>query len=139
MELLKFSVEQEKLLLAIEFNGDVFINIMNNKEVFIKQLESKDRIIREKVMILQEQVDTLSNEKKEKLYKIKDIVDNIDEIANQILELEVKNKVIFENLNKQKKDKIKGNRISKKVALGYSDVYQAKSGAIDPYLFDRKK
>lgn len=137
-KLLEFTVEQEALLKAEEFDEAEFTRVIEKKDGIIRKIEEFDNGFQSIYNRVAEEMKDNKLEYKSQIEEMQNLITKITDLGVKLTALESKNRATLEPKLKEKRQGIRQFKVSKQTAdKYYKNMIGMQTGA--SYFMDQKK
>ena len=137
-KLLEFTVEQESLLKAEEFDEAEFTKLIEKKDGIIRKIEEFDSGFQSIYNRVEEEMKDNKQDYKEQIQEMQGLITRITDLGVKLTALEAKNKTALEPKLREKRQGIRQFKVSKQTAdKYYKNMIGMQTGA--SYFMDQKK
>ena len=118
-KLLEFTLKQETLLKAEEFNEEEFTKQVEKKDGIIRKIEEFDSGFQSIFNRVEEEMKDHKEDYKEQILEMQRLISSITDLGVKLTALEAKNKTALEQKLKEKRQGIRTFKVSKQTADTY--------------------
>lgn len=137
-KLLEFTLEQESLLKAAEFDEAEFTKQVEKKDGIIRKIEEFDSGFQSIYNRVEEEMKEHKDDYKVQILEMQGLITGITDLGVKLTALEAKNKAALEAKLKEKRQGIRTFKVSKQTAdTYYKNMIGMQTGA--SYFMDQKK